>query len=158
MCQTCPKHVSQGCLSFRHGTFRQWTFRHGHFGSLDISACVHFGTRDVSARGPFGTRDVSAHGRFGTRDVSARRRFGTGDISAHGRFFSAPKIFRHQTFFEKKFQQKNFSVAKIFTTKKIFPHQNFFYNKNIWQEKTSIRNQKKSCYNWRSNKSFGLKN
>ena len=52
----------------------RWTFRHGDFSALDVSARVfwaHFSLGIFRA-------DISARGRFGTVDISARGFFGTG--------------------------------------------------------------------------------
>ena len=90
--------------SFRHLTFRQWTFRRRHFGSLDVSAHVRFGTADISTHGRYGTglfrhRDISARGTFRHMDVSAPWTFRHMDISARQTFrhvdISAPWTFRH---------------------------------------------------------------
>ena len=103
-CQIIHSSVSTVLGSFRHLTFRQWTFRRRHFGSLDVSAHVRFGTADISTHGRYGTglfrhRDISARGTFRHMDVSAPWTFRHMDISARQTFrhvdISAPWTFRH---------------------------------------------------------------
>jgi len=61
-----------------------WTFRHGDFLALDVSArvfgahfCLGIFRADITASGRFGMVDISARGFFGTG------RFGTGFFGAH---------------------------------------------------------------------------
>ena len=98
--------------SFQHLTFRQETFRHGHFISVDVLALPHFDT--ILAQGRYGVHwDISTKGFFSTvawgpwgtgtfwhRDILAPCMVWHGDIFGTGTFWHGdiltPRMFQHQ--------------------------------------------------------------
>ena len=52
--------MNSGLGLFRHLAFWQDTFRHRHFGTIDVFACVPFGPVNILRHGQFVSMDVLA--------------------------------------------------------------------------------------------------